>query len=219
MGRPKQGNAYCEIDPVTKLFVPKFSQTQWDTALSVYFTEGEKAASEASGIPINSVKQKLLKLGFYGLSDEKRMELRDKALTVRRQKVVGRLLSQVEKTLKLMNSPYKKMHVSPYGKDGPTVTEVEHPQPSPIEYERYGKTICHLIDKMRLELGEPNTPVVKVEAQNVTTNNTFALITENLSGIADATDRQRAIKGIAAALVAKVEDADVIEGEVAEIES
>lgn len=207
-------------DPKTGLMARKYTEEQYDLAIDTYIMYGEqglrgagKAASEVSGIPVDSIKQEAKKRGIKIASKQYLEKYRASQIESRRIYLRSKMLDALETIIERINSPYTEYkRAGNFGFDKLIYEE----GPPARELDKLVNALVTLNAAMRTELGELNTPVVKVEAPQQVNNSLNIL---NFEGL-DAETRNKALKGVADKLLQQqVEpEAEVVDGEVEEEE-
>lgn len=198
--------------PGEKVGIVKYTKEQYALALDTYILYGEqgirgagRAASEISGIPIDSIKQEAKKRGI-SIANKKSLEKhRASMMESRRQYIRARLLDIIDETINRMTSEYKVpiKTVNRYESFGEDVTAVEqevyvHDRPPAREFEKFASALEKLVDIFRTEMGESNKPIVNVASPQSVTNNMNVL---NFDGIADPETRNKALRAAAARML------------------
>lgn len=132
---------------------PRWTDEQRAEALALYREHGPAEASRRTGIPRGTISRWAANSGYERVRNEK-VEAQTEQLRIAqemlRQRIRTKLLAKADDLLDRMDAPHKDFR----GKD---VVEVTWDKATSGDVKNYATAAAILLDKYRLEVGEPTT--------------------------------------------------------------
>jgi len=130
----------------------KYSEQQRSNAVQAYTEHGAAEASRRLKIPARTIRDWANKAGVVAVADTKKTETaratQERRITEKRAKLRELMLDQAIDLMGRMNQPHIDFK-------GTGAQQVEYPTPRSGDVRNYAVAVAVLVDKFRLESGDP----------------------------------------------------------------